>query len=246
MPIPDSGQELLDDIIGSLQAYSVKGMSEFDERRLQRDIDLIPDDHFRFMCWGMFYALKEDYEKSVQYHTASIKAGMSHDGYRNFEGSLYYLGHWDEVLAVTRQWYQQLPALESQQHLIKALFYNGFYMQAHALCHDHPDFELRSSIDLMVEVLGASYEQEYARLHQAFIRYCFHSGQRLLPQVTPIGLEDPDTGQKSMVLQVFHLLEDEVRAAQLVPSFLDESEIFQEVSFELIYRVSFSVKALKS
>jgi len=46
MPIPDSGQELLDDIIGSLQAYSVKGMSEFDERRLQRDIDLIPDDHF--------------------------------------------------------------------------------------------------------------------------------------------------------------------------------------------------------
>ena len=249
MPVPDTGHKILDDIVDSIRGYTVTGMSEFDEKRLKRDIEKIPSEHLRYMCWGMFYAIKKDAKQSLEYHNASLVIeadlyGYRNYGYGNFVDSLYYLGYWSEALDMVKQWHKQLPSNESKNSLRKALFNNGLYTQAHALGHDDNAVELCQHIKLMQDVLGSSFEQEYARIHQEFVQYCFKNGAVFSTAIKPVRLLDPASGDENLILQVFSTIYDEVSSAQLVPNFLNDSKVLQEVSFELMYRISFSIASL--
>lgn len=244
MPVPDTGHKILGDIVDSIMGYAITGMSEFDEKRLKRDIEKIPGEHRRYMCWGMFYAIKKDAKQSLEYHNESLIIKADLYRYRNFVGSLYYLGCWSEALDMVKQWHKQLPSNESKNSLRKALFNNGLYTQAHALGHDDNAVELCQYIKLMQDVLGSSFEQEYARIHQEFVQYCFKNGAVFSPTIKPVRLLDPSSGDENLILQVFSTFDDEVSSAQLVPNFLNDSKVLQEVSFELMYRISFSIASL--
>lgn len=249
MPVPDTGQKLVNDVTSFLQGSLFKEMNEFDERRIQRDIESIPNDHYRFMCWGMFYSIKKEAKQSIENHQYSIKIGATEIGYNNFIASLYSLRDWAQALEISTQYAKAFPSTSAKISLAKALFGNGYYCKALTQLEEIDQVETQSLLEkakLMTNVLGESYEQAYASFHQAFIKHCFQSKNIFISEITPVGLIDPETGQQDIILQVFQAFsKDNVDLSNIVPSFLTESDAVFDVSFELMSKVSFSIEAIK-
>lgn len=244
----DTGQQIIEEMTGLLQECSARGLTEFEERRLTTNFEKIPGDHIRFMCWGMLHALKGNKAESISYHDASLKEGFSYLSLSNYSGSLAYLGLHEDSITIVRKAVElgDEHYLKAKLNLMTRLIGAGYYVESLELLdelHGHPDLtEMKtSSIRDLYEILGPSLEGDFQKLYSSLVAYCLSKHVLIFPIFQIKVITDPESEDYKTVLVLVIARESQQDTSSIISDFIMESEVIEQVSPELLMKLSFSI-----
>lgn len=249
---PDKGDKLAFEVSQMLVNCSARGLTPFEEKRVSTLIEKIPEDHLRFMFYGMYYVLQGNSAKAIEYHEASLQEVKTLISFKNYSGSLMMLGKFNEAIDLAQRAVEIFPDEPEAHHILSERYlYSGFYVKAlsafigyERLVREHA-VERCSNLSILNDVLGKDLESDHAKLHQEFFKFCQAKHVPILPFFTVEELFNPEGTEADSMIKVMLTSKSAPQPdVSIVSDFIIEHPVIEELSPDLLMRQSLSLGSI--